>query len=709
MLNLPAALLTALLLAATASAQASGRRLEADRLALGKMWTFENPPLAYLEEEYGFAPDQRWLDSLRLGALRLGERDEPWCSASFVSPKGLIMTNHHCVREQIAAIQGPNNWVKDGFAATALGDEVPVPGLTVQQLVAQEDVSAQVEQGVTAADGDAAAAKKRAENIAAIQAAADAAHEGHLHQVVALHHGAMHQLYRYRVWDDLRLVVAPHLQTAHYGGEADNFTYPRWGIDFAFVRAYSDGAPADTAAHYFRWRQEGAQDGELVFVPGNPGNTNRQLTLQQLELQRDLEYPMIVEQLARGVELLAPYKDRAPGLLTTLLSWQNSRKALQGMLDGLHDQDLMAKKRRNELHFRGAVSESEELGKEYGDLWREVNRLVQRQKDVLPRAVFHQPGFSSVLQRGVLIAESLDETIDEGRRAAAKDAARNFRGGSSPLTQALLQDQFERAEKWLPRDDALLAAVGDRHRDGGTMAVDWEAALAALRRSKLNSDGFVRDLLDRDDAAERWAAGPNSDEARTEDAGIRAARVLWALMKRVRAEQAALDEGFAAQGARLGRALFAVYGDGISPDATMTPRFSDGRVAGYDYSGTVAPWATTLYGLYGRSASFGDRPPFDLPQPWHDARDAVDLSARVCFASTNDIVGGNSGSCVVDRELRVVGLVFDGNIESLANDFYFQQDVPRAVSVHTDAIVQALQHVYGMGRVVEELREGAAR
>lgn len=690
--------LSALLLAAAAPGQSPQPRLKVDNLALGKMWTFENPPLAYLEAEYGFKPDQRWLDALRLGALRLGERDNPWCSASFVSPRGLIMTNHHCVREQIAQIQGPEDWVKNGFAAAALSDEVRIPGLTVQQLIAQEDVTSRVDEGVRESDDDVAVAKRRAANIEAVVSAADEAHPDHMHQVVALYHGAVHHLYRYRVWDDLRLVVAPHLQTAHYGGDPDNFTYPRWSIDFAFVRAYLDDAPAETAAHYFRWRERGAQEGDLVFVPGNPGNTNRQLTMQQLELQRDLEYPMVVEQFANSIEILKPFKDRAPGLLTTLLSWQNSCKAIQGMLDGLNDDALMAKKRRNELHFRGAISESPELGKEYGDLWREVNVLVQQQKEVLPRAMFHQPGFSSVLQRGVLVAEALDETMGEDRRKAARDGALNFMGGSSPLTQALLVDQFQRAEAWLPRDDALLAAVGQQHYDAEAEEVDWEAALGDLRRSKLSRDGFVRDLLEADAGADRWATD--------DDPGVRAARALWSLMRDAERSQELLDSGLEKQGARLGRALFAVYGDDISPDATMTLRFSDGCVAGYPYNGTVAPWATSFYGLYGRGAAFANAHPFDIPQPWLQHRAAIDMSARVCFASTNDIVGGNSGSCVVDRDLRVVGLVFDGNIESLANDFYFTQDVARAVSVHTDAIMQALQHVYGMQRVVAELRDG---
>ncbi|MEZ6037362.1 MAG: S46 family peptidase, partial [Planctomycetota bacterium] len=684
----PALWLTALL-AAPAAAQAP------DHLALGKMWTFENPPLGYLEKEYGFKPDQKWLDSLRLAALRLGERDNPWCSASFVSPQGLIMTNHHCVREQVAEVQGNADWVHDGFAATALADEVPIPGLTVQQLIAQEDVTAQVDAGIDANDDAVTIAKKRADNTKAILAAADEAHPGHLHQVVALYQGAVQQLYRYRVYDDLRLVVAPHLQTAHFGGDPDNFTFPRWSIDFSFVRAYQDGKPADTTAHYFRWRAEGALEGDLVFVPGNPGNTNRQLTVSQLEVQRDLEYPLILAQLERGIAILDPFTSRSPGLLTTQLSWQNSYKAIGGMLRGLQDEALMQKKVQHELHLRGAVSENPELAKKYGDVWREIDRLCAQQRDVLAKGMFYGPSYSAVLERGVAIAKALDETLGEEERAAARAQALEatpqqvFDG--NVLTRALLLDHFERAVRWLGADDPYLMALTSDQRTAA--GVDWQKVLGGLRKSRLRDEAFVAEVLAAD-GAERWA--------QSEDQAVAVARVLWPLMRDAQQTQEHIAEALATQGIRLGHALHDVYGSHVSPDATMTLRFSDGRVSGYPYNGTLAPWATSFYGLFGRGVEFGGKYPFDIPQPWLDAEQAIDLSKRVCFASTNDIVGGNSGSCVVDQELRVVGLIFDGNIESLPNDFYYTQDKARAVSVHTDAIVTALQHVYGMQRIVDE-------
>ncbi len=682
---------TILLLAASAAAQG------ADNLALGKMWTFENPPLAYLKQEYGFEPNQAWFDSLRLGALRLGERENPWCSASFVSPQGLIMTNHHCVRDKIAQIQQDKEWVANGFAAVEMTDEVPIPGLTVHQLVEQTNVTADIEKGIGDGDDATVAAEKRKANIAALMAAADNAHPDSMHQVVALYEGAVHQLYRYRVYDDLRLVVAPHLQTAHFGGDHDNFTYPRWSIDFSFLRAYQDGKPADTKECYFRWRAQGALENDLVLVPGNPGDTNRQMTVAQLESQRDIEYPLILGQLGNGCELLRPYAADNPGILTTLLSWENSKKAIAGMLDGLRDDALMAKKRAHEEHFQKAVDADPELKAKFGNVWKEMAALMKAHRALEPKAHFHSSSYIGTVERGVLVAKAFDSTLAEDVRNAAREEALAMKVGGNPLTAALVLDHFTRATKWLPTDDPYLAAVaGDQKTEAG---VDWQAAVKRLDKSKLRQTKFVKTLLEADDGAAQFAA--------SDDPAVVVARALWPLMRSEEKEQTDVAAAIQRQGILIGRALHAVYGARVSPDATMTLRFSDGRVVGYPYDGTIAPWATTFYGLYGRTIEFGGAHPFDLPKPWRDAEAKVDLAKKVCFVSTNDIVGGNSGSCVVDKDLRVVGLIFDGNIESLPNDFYYTQEKARAVSVHTDAIVEALQHVYGMGRVVDELRAGA--
>jgi hypothetical protein len=685
-----AAPLTAFLFSLSALAQNSG----ADNLALGKMWTFENPPLAYLEKEYGFKPDQKWLDSLRLGALRLGERENPWCSASFVSPRGLIMTNHHCIREQVAQTQGESDWVKDGFAATDLTDEAPIPGLTVQQLVDQEDVTAKIGEGITAADDSEVVATKREANIKKVKDDADASHPGFMHQVVALYQGAVYQLYRYRVYDDLRLVLAVNLQTAHFGGDPDNFTYPRWSIDFSFVRAYEHNKPADTSANYFRWRQEGAKENELVFVPGNPGQTNRQLTVAQLEAQREVEYPLILEQLRSGIEILRPYTARNPNLLTTVLSWENSNKAISGMLEGLRTTQLMDLKKQHEKLFQAAVEANPDLRARFGKVWDTLAELAKRQGALQPKIIFYTPSYSGVIERAVAMAKAFDTTLSAAEREAARQTATNFDVRSNVLTEALLINHFVCASHWLPERDPYLSIVAAAPATDGPR--DWAASMLAINKSSVRKNEFVQQMLGAEDGAQQFA---NSN-----DVGIAVGRVLWPLMRDTEREKKSTESAIAVQGTLIGQALHAVYGNNVSPDATMTLRFSDGRVLGYDYNGTKAPWATTFYGLYGRAFEFGGQHPFDLAQPWIAAESRIDLPKKVCFASTNDIVGGNSGSCIVDQDLQVVGLIFDGNIESLPNDFYYTQEKARAVSVHTDAITEALQKVYDMARIVEELR-----
>jgi len=675
--------------------------LTSDLLAMGKMWTFENPPLAYLEKEYGFKPDQRWLDSLRMSALRLGERDRPWCSAAFVSPQGLIMTNHHCVRDEIAKHQGENNWGDDGYAAKELADEYPMPGLTVQQLLQQEDVTAKVNAAVVEGDDDATIAKKRAEAIEAIKKAADEAHPDRMHQVVSLWQGAVYQLYSYNVYDDVRLVLAPHLQTAHFGGDPDNFTFPRYSIDFSFLRAYGkDGKPADTSANYFRFRNEGAKDGELVFVAGNPGNTNRMMTIAQLEYMRDLENPMTVQLLTNGLRILKAFADSdermAKSLSTTILGWENSQKAIGGMLEGMRDQALMDLKRGSEQRFRAAVEADPQLKSRYGNVWDRIAELAKEKRELQPRVMFHTPSYSNVIGRAVKVLQAVDSTQSAEEREAAKAEALGMPMRGNAITQNLLFDHFTRAREWLPKDDAYLTAFfGDQL---GAAEVNWDAVLQRIGASKLGQKKFVTELL------EGGAEAVNASD----DIGLQIAKVLWPLMRDNAEREEKVNAALEVQGTLIGQALFAVYGSGTSPDATMTLRFSDGVVKGYEYNGTLAPWATSFYGLYGRNKEFAGVHPFDLPKVWADAVQKVDMAKKVCFVSTNDIVGGNSGSSIVDKDLQVVGLIFDGNIESLPNDFYYTQSKARAVSVHTDAIVESLTKVYEGQRIADELKAGAA-
>jgi hypothetical protein len=674
------------------SAAAFAQVLPKDREAMGKMWTFETPPLAYLEQEYGFKPDQRWLDSLRLASLRLGERDNSWCSASFVSPKGLIMTNHHCVRDQITVLQADRDWLGNGFGAKSLLGEVPIRGLTVQQLVAMEDVTAELQADISPNDDPDVIAIKRDTNRVRVQQAADLAHPGYRNQIVPLFQGAITHLYRYRVYDDIRLVMAVHLQTAQFGGDPDNFTFPRWSADFAFVRAYEKNAPADTSANWFRWRQTGIAEGDPVFVPGNPGNTSRLMTVTQLECQRDIEQPIQLEELTHGIQIIQPKAARSEALRMTVLNWQNSRKAVRYIERGLESTTNMQQKRDQETRFRAAIDGNPELKAQYGDAWQILDALVMRRRALIPRITFHAASYSPVIQRSLLLAKAFDPARDDLQRSEAMQEAMAMPADTNSLLMAMAADHFERAANWLPNNDPYLVAVaGAQH---GRTTINWQAAIAALDQSSLRDSKFVKRIVE----------GGAALFALETDPGVRVGQTLLPLTQNDEVEMRAVDALISVQAARIGRALYAMHGDGLSPDATMTLRFSDGRVQGYEYNGTRAPAATSLYGLFARNVEFEGAAPFDLPKAWLDARDRLDLRKRMCFASTNDIVGGNSGSCVVDQNLQVCGLVFDGNIESLPNDFYYSSARARAVSVHSEVILEALEKVYQLPLLVNELR-----
>ncbi len=537
------------LLASAGSAAAQTRK------ELGRMWTFEAAPLGWFQEAYDWQPTEQWLEHARLASLRLGQRAEDgeirwFCSASFVSPHGLIMTNHHCARDAIVSVQGENDWLKDGFYAGSYDGERVVPGLLVSQMVAQRDVTAEV----------------AAKGADAVLEEAERARPELSHQVIALYQGGNYQLYSFQLWEDLRLVCAPHGQVAHFGGDPDNFCYPRWGLDFTFLRAWRDDRPVDSSAHCFEWRTAGADEGEPVFVTGNPGRTGRLKTLAQCEFLRDHYYPPLVTRYENLVESL---KERAAAdpakekeLRSTILRYENSRKALQGYLDGLRDARILAIKAKAETELREAVAARPELQEQYGDAWERIAELQTRKV----------------------------QALEKGEPIAA----------------------FEAEEK-----------VHEK---------------------------------------------------------------------------------------RIGEACFAVYGTSIPPDATMSLRISDGVVKGYPMNGTLAPHLTTLYGLFARHHEFGGVHPFDLPQVWLDREDELDLATPFNFVATCDIIGGNSGSPVIDTEQRVVGLVFDGNIQMLGNNYVFDDEISRTVSVHPAIIVESLRKVYGAGALADELeRKGTEK
>ncbi len=625
---------------------------------LGRMWTFENPPLAYLEKEYGFKPDQEWLDSLRLGSLRLGGEDilSGFGSASFVSPKGLIMTSSRCVRDAVTATRPKDlNIINTGFVAAALEDEFRLRTrqngwLTAAQLNKITNVTDEVNKGVAPTDSETQIKEKREANKKTILDAARKADPKLVPQIVSLYQGGIFQLYQYRVYNDVRLVVLPHLQAAHFGGDPDNFTYPRHSIDFAFLRAYEDGKPADTTKHYFKWKLGGAKKDELVFVSGNPGTTKRLFTKAQLELERDIRIPIEIERLTNALRIS---KDPRSGtydgefdpenpskhwawMQTSILKSENDLKAARGKLHGLNDAKLMAQKTAAEKFFKGCVMADEKRA----DLWDQIASVVEERRLHEAQARFHSTGGLAPLNSAITIVRSCDPAETEEHRKQAKRKMEGWGdvGAGIPAYEmsACFVDQVVRARGWLPKDDPFFSKVL-----GGMSGEEFLEAVVGESNAGHRGGPKLRSLVYYPEQSRALVKSGWRGIQESEDPAIVAARELVILMRRNEKLSEELDAKEEALGAEIGRALFACYGTTVSPDGTMTPRFTDGVVRGFPSNGTIAPYRTTFYGLYARNAEFDNESPFNLPKIWLDLKDKIDMTKPVNFVSTNDITRGN--------------------------------------------------------------------
>jgi hypothetical protein len=648
----------------------------------GTMWTFDAPPVDYWQARYGFRPDQAWLDHLRLSAVRL-----PGCSASFVSPDGLIMTNHHCSRSCIAQVSPPEtNYLRTGFTAATANDELRCEGMYADQLVSIEDVTSRIRGQVTAATP----AEQVAQRDAAVESVRSACEQssGMRCQVVALYNGGMYSLYTYRRFDDLRLVMAPELETAYFGGDPDNFTYPRYDVDVSFLRAYENGQPVHP------------KDGEAVFVVGNPGSTGRLLTLAQMEYLRDVDYPARLAGYDARMQVLqklsAESPENARRYETTILGISNSQKATQGYLSGLLDPKIMARKAHFEQDFRSRIAADPTLKAKYGGTWDAIADAQLELSTFATQARYY------ALNGSTLLGYAID-IVRLARQSALPEAQRlpGFQGnGLQRMRGQLLRDrpldqEMERmqlaswlasAQRDLGPDDALVKALlGGRTPEA--------AADEIVRTSHLKDVAERKQLVDGGEEIESCG-----------DPLIMVVRELEPTASSYVKRAAQLDDVISANVAKLGEAIYAAYGKALPPDATFTLRISDGVVKGFPMNGTIAPYKTTFYGLYARSADFDDAPPFQLTERWKLAESKVDMKTPMNFVSTADIIGGNSGSPVVNEAGEVVGLVFDGNIEMLPNRFIFTDEVSRCVSVHSMAITEALRKVYGAGRIADEIQ-----
>jgi Peptidase S46 len=661
------------------------------------MWLFNAFPKDKVKATYGFEVSQEWLDHVRLSSARA-----PNGSSSFVSPDGLIFTNHHIAQGCIHDLStGGKDYMKDGFYAPTRAEEPKCPGVEFVVLQGIEDVTAKVNAASKPGMSSADAGKAEREVMSNLES--ECSVNGLRCDVVTLYSGALYHLYKYKKYSDIRLVMAPEFSIAFFGGDPDNFEYPRYDLDISFFRAYENDQPAKTP-DYLKWSKTGIKEGDLVFVSGHPGRTGRLLTMDQLAFLRDVQYPWQIKSLARRIDLLRKYsaasEENAKQAESDFFGLQNSYKAISGYQGGLLDKSLMAKKAADEKALREFVNADAKLKQEFGDPWTEIDKAVAVQKEMfLPFTyVDNMAGFRGDLAR-------FARTIVRATTEKQKPSNQRIRGFQDSALPTLEQRLFSTAPVYKPLDRVQLAeSLAEMQEQLGTNNDVVKMALSGKSPDDRAAELIAGTKLD--DVAVRkqlYEGGKAAVDASNDP--------LIVLMRQIEPTASALhqrDEDevqsvLRRNGGNIGKALFAKGGFSVPPDATFTLRLSYGAVKGYELNGQHVPWFTTMGGAYEHAAQHGSKPPYQLPESWIKAKPSIDLKTPFDTASTPDIIGGNSGSPVINKNAEVVGIIFDGNIESLPWNFIYDDVVGRSVSTDSRAIMESLRKIYHADALADEL------
>lgn len=674
--------------------------VKAQRFDTGKMWTFDFPPNNYFEDTYNFNPSSAWLDSVRLSALRFGFG----CSASFISEDGLILTNYHCSYGQLEDLQKPGeDLLKNGFAAATLKDERISSKLFVDQLISIKDVTKEVIDAFNSGKTSDERTLNKTQKINELTN--NMGDESRVLRIVPLYNGGKYSLYIYKRYKDIRLVLVPEYELGLFGGDPDNYTYPRYSLDFTIWRAYDDDGKPLKTNNYFKWSSNGANEDEPVFVIGNPGQTSKLKTISQLDYMRDFtyDYSSIVYKEVTNIyqelinEKVGDFNDH----FTLFFSASNGAKRYIGLLRGLRNQYYMARKKDFENSFKSKVKADPELNSKYGTMWGNIESTRLEMRKIINERIaygrsdrwiskyikmasdlveFAQQMKLPEEQRKIKYKGKFFETAIDSIYPAKFDTPVEIR--KLRITQLLLK-------KYMGDDNEFLKKLFD-NKSGN------EAAEYLISRSEIKTKEQVETLIKKGSDAILGSNDP----------------LIWFILKtndrfnEVTKLEKEINETESVYTDMLGQALFSVYGTSIPPDGSGTLRIGDGVLKSYSYNGTIAPTHTTFYGMYDRYYSFNKESPWALPEKWtHPSKD-FNLATPFTMISTHDIVGGSSGSPVINEKRELVGLAFDGNIESNSGYFIYDTENNRMISVCSQAILEAISHMYKSERITNEIKNG---
>ncbi len=662
------------------------------------MWTFDAFPSAKVAAAYKFSPSQAWLDHVRKSSVRIAGG----CSASFVSPTGLVMTNHHCAVECVEQLSTPTqNFVQTGFYAKRAADEVKCPGFELDRLDSIEDVTDRYNAATTGKSGRALIDARQA--IDAELTGSCGKSEAIRCDVVSFYHGGIYKLYHYKRFTDVRLAFAPEFGVAQFGGDPDNFNFPRYDYDVSFLRAYENGAPAATP-DYLHWSKNGSKAGDLAFVSGNPGSTQRLLTVSQLEYIRDIQNPRTLPQISELRGILEQYQtegaEQTRETNETLFFIENYYKATFGEQQALQDPSFFATKVAEEAALRAEIAKRPDLEKTVGADFDKLAEVEQKKAELSYRSAYIAGGPYSQLfgWARTLVRLPVEKAKPNGTRlpqytdSALVTLPQELLAPIPIFTgpeELTMNFWAKKMREDLGTDDPFVKKVLGK-KSPAQWAHDLIAGtkLADPAVRKALYDGGAAAIAASDDTMIRFVASidPESRE-----------------MRKLYEDEVTAPETHL--GEEISRARFAIYGTSTYPDATFTLRLSYGTVKGFtDANGNAVIPYTTIGGLFARATG---SPPYELPATWLAAQSSLDPATPMNFATTNDIIGGNSGSPVIDRNGNLIGLIFDGNIFSLGGSFGYQASVNRAVAVDSRALLAGLRQVYHADRLAQEIAAGS--